>query len=99
MYIESGGGLGEVVQSIVAKVREPSNQSTASEYFFSEKKSGRNLLILKMYLLHMSSLYENHSDNEMEIWINLDFEIEKYPKPLLHILIESKNSIFVPGMK
>ena len=77
MYIESGGGLGEVVQSIVAKVREPSNQSTASEYFFSGKKSERNLLILKSYSLHMSSFYENHSDNKIVIEIkinNYDFE-------------------------
>ena len=44
-------------------------------------------------------MYENHSDNEMEIGINLDFEIEKYPKTSLYILIESKNSVIVPGIK
>lgn len=52
MYIESGGGLGEVVQSIVAKVREPSNQSTASEYFFSGTQIGKKSLdFAKVFLL------------------------------------------------
>ena len=44
--IESGGGLRKVSQSIVAKVREPSNQSTASEYFFSGKQIRKKSLDL-----------------------------------------------------
>ena len=58
-HIEGAGGLPSSAgcwrevgcQSIVAKVGEPSNQSTASEYFFSRKQIGKKSFDFEKVLL------------------------------------------------